>query len=153
MSELSVKCLFGLHRRERIACATFHKRLLKIILKKWFLFCSFPVVFQHGPRRVKLASSGCPREPQEVSIRSSRYNKCPAAVPDVSQKRFLVGQDGSKTSENMKFRRHQLICWLPLRSSMKCQKKRNTSVQNIGNSGNLSLYIFSFSCFGQGEKT
>ena len=71
VSELSVKCVFGLHRRERIACATFYKRVQKVTLQK----CSFWLFFG------SFASAGCPRESKEVSIGSSRYqNVCSKTV-------------------------------------------------------------------------
>ena len=63
VSELSVKSVFGLHRRERIACATFHKRGQKVSLTKlsfcWF-FDSFPTWAQEGQTGQRRVPKGAP---------------------------------------------------------------------------------------------
>ena len=64
VSELSVKCVFGLHRRERIAYATFQKRLQKVILKKWYFwlfFGTFPTWAQEGQTGERRLPKGFPR--------------------------------------------------------------------------------------------
>ncbi len=128
-------------------------------LQKWSFGC-LAMVFQHGPRRVKLASAGCPRESQGVLIGSSRLQnvcsqtvKMPSGCPRRVTKEVFGWPRWVKNTEKLKFKNQRLICWLPLRSFMKGQKKCSKSVQNLANSGNLSLHIFSCSCLGQGGKT
>ena len=61
---MSVKCVFGLHRRERIACATFHKRVQKVTLTKcsfWLFFGSFPTWAQEGQTGQRRVPKGVPR--------------------------------------------------------------------------------------------
>ena len=74
VSELSVKCLFGLHRRERIACATFQKRLQNVILKKWFFwlfFGSFPTWAQEGQTGQRRVPKGVPKR-SPLGVRGSK---------------------------------------------------------------------------------
>ncbi len=55
MLEISAKCVFGLHRRVRIACATFPRMLPKVTPQQWFSGV-FLETFSH---MVEVASSVC----------------------------------------------------------------------------------------------
>ena len=88
VSELSVKCVFGLHRRERIASAIFQKRLQNVTLKKWFFsqfFGSFLTWAQEGQTDHCRVPKGAPRGATEVLVGSSR-------LQHVCRERLLASQ-------------------------------------------------------------
>ena len=67
VSEIMPECVFGLHRRNRIACAPFPARAQKRDSAEWFLLNLLGTCSQDGRSGVRGLSQGCQRRAPEIT--------------------------------------------------------------------------------------
>ena len=105
-SKIMAKCVFGLHRRGRIACPPFSKRGQKMISIRWFFVFVLEALFQDGRSGLQGVSKGCqrgapvdpnlsqgsPKRAQRVAKGAERAPKGDPSVPKGCPKVFKVAQ-------------------------------------------------------------